>query len=254
MNIYSELTKIGLKKILVYKGIIVINILKNLIYVFLQYSLWVAIKNNSSLDINIGNVIVYFLISRGISSINYNVSSLMSQDVKNGKIITILTKPLPIHEYYFFDILGNTIAKILTILLINTVLALFFIDNITIIFLIQFLILVMFSYVLNFVIELIFGTLSFFTQSIWGIESLKSVFILIFSGSFFPLYYYPKWFLKINDFLPFAYIYGKVSNFVLFRNDFMKIAIFQIVFIVILFYVYKLLLKVCLNKLSVNGG
>lgn len=254
MKIYSELTKIGLKKILIYRGIIIINILKNLIYIFLQYSLWMAIKNNSNVDININNIIVYFLISRGISSINYNISSLMSQDVKNGKIITILTKPLSIHEYYFFDILGNTIAKFFTILLINMLLTLYFIDKVSIIFLMQFLILIMFSYILNFVIELIFGTLSFFTQSIWGIESLKSVFILIFSGSFFPLYYYPKWFLKINDFLPFAYIYGKVSNFVLFRNDFTKIVMFQIVFIIILFYIYKIILKICLNKLSVNGG
>lgn len=184
MNKYIEFIRIGLKKILTYRMLIVLIIIKNYIYIFLQYNLWSAIKNNSTLDINLVNILSYFLIIKGLSSINYNLSQTISFDVKNGNIINILSKPIEIEKYYFFDILGNTIAKFISILLFNLLIALFLLSNINILFILKIFILIIGSYLLNFVIELIFGTISFFTQSIWGIESLKSVFLLILSGSF----------------------------------------------------------------------
>lgn len=254
MNKYIEFIRIGLKKILTYRMLIVLIIIKNYIYIFLQYNLWSAIKNNSTLDINLVNILSYFLVIKGLSSINYNLSQTISFDVKNGNIINILSKPIEIEKYYFFDILGNTIAKFISILLFNLLIALFLLSNINILFILKIFILIIGSYLLNFVIELIFGTISFFTQSIWGIESLKSVFLLILSGSFFPIHYYPKWMTNLINYIPFVYVYGKVANFVIYRNNFWNIFLAQIFFIAILYYIYKLILKICLRKISINGG
>lgn len=248
------LIKIGIKKVLVYKSLILIMILKNFIYIFLQYSLWLAIKKNSTLDVNITNILIYFLVIRGISSINFNLSQSISYDVKYGEIINVLTKPISIHKYYFFDILGNTISKVLTILSLNLLFVLFLLKSFNISYIIQLLLLILGAYILNFVIELIFGTISFFTQSIWGIESLKSIFILILSGSFFPLYMYPEWFSKVAKYTPFSYVYGRVADFAINGLGFFEIFNFQIIFSLLLFLVYKQILKICLRKISINGG
>lgn len=102
MNKYIEFIRIGLKKILTYRMLIVLIIIKNYIYIFLQYNLWSAIKNNSTLDINLVNILSYFLVIKGLSSINYNLSQTISFDVKNGNIINILSKPIEIEKYYFW--------------------------------------------------------------------------------------------------------------------------------------------------------
>lgn len=254
MNKYHEFILLGFKKILIYKWLILILILKNFIYIFLQYSLWLAIKNNSSMNINIQNILAYFLIIRGLNSINFNVSQSMSYDVKQGNIINILCKPIEIHKYYFFDILGNTLAKVMTILFFNFLIAFIILKITNIVFIIQTILLIILAYILNFVLELILGTFSFFTQSIWGIDSLKDILLLILSGAFFPIYYYPKWLLKFIDYTPFSYVYGKVAEFAIQKQNFLYIASMQILFIVVLYFVYKFLLKICLNKLSINGG
>ncbi|ACZ01937.1 ABC-2 family transporter protein [Streptobacillus moniliformis] len=254
MDKYIELIKIGGKKILSYKGLITTLIIKNYIYIFLQYSLWLSIKENSSINIDIKNILVYFIIIRSVNSVNFNLSQYMSYDVKNGNIVGILTKPITVEKYYFFDILGNTIAKVLAILIPNILIALFLIGKFNIFFIFKLIIIIIGSYVLNFVIELILGTFSFFTQSIWGIESLKSIFMLILSGSFFPIEYYPEWSKKMLDYNPFVYIYGKIADFILYEKNFLKILFFQTFFVLILFCVYKSIFKLCLKKISINGG
>lgn len=254
MKKYKELVKIGFKKIIIYKGLITLINIKNLIYIFLQYNLWSAIKENSYYDIDLKNIIVYFLIIQGIRSINYNLSQEMSYDVKNGNIVSILTKPISIEKYYFFDILGNTFAKVITILLLNLIGAMLIINDFSIYFIFQIILLITGSYILNFVIELIFGTFSFFTQSIWGIESLKSILLLLLSGHVFPIIYYPTWLRTIIEYIPFSYIYGNVANFIVYRQGFLKIFILQFIFIIIMYLIYKILLGICLKKLSVNGG
>ncbi|ACZ00630.1 ABC-2 family transporter protein [Streptobacillus moniliformis] len=254
MDKYIELIKIGIKKILSYRGLITLIIIKNYIYIFLQYSLWNSIKENSIVNVNLTNILIYFIIIKGLDSTNFDLSQTISHDVKNGDIVNILAKPIEIEKYYFFDILGGTIAKVIAILFPNILISLILTRNFEILFILKIFFIIIGSYLLNFVIELIFGTLSFFTQNIWGIESLKLVFILMLSGSFFPIEYYPLWLIKIIDYTPFVYIYGKVAEFMIYKNDFVKILFFQIFFTLSLFYIYKLILKVCLKKISINGG
>ena len=112
------------------------------------------------------------------------------------------------------------------------------------------------AYILYFELELILGAFSFYTYSIWGITTLKSAILLIFSGNLFPLNYYPAIIRKIAEVLPFQYSFGSVGMVIENNNwgNFWNVITMQLIYIVIFRIVYKLMMKHSIKSIVIQGG
>ena len=199
----KQLIKIGIKKITNYTDYLTILLLKNIIYLLVQWALWTTILRYDDSLGSIHSIMSYFLIVQGLETLYPYTSMDVSDDIKSGDIINKLCKPVSLVQQYFYEAFGSSITKFCTVVGVNFIALIFFAQSISGTKLLGLFLLIIAGYLLNFSIELLFGSIAFFTQSIWGIESLKSAVKVIFAGSIVPIYYYPKWLVQIANLLPF---------------------------------------------------
>lgn len=254
MNQIYRITVIGIKKITIYREFIFFSMFKNIIYLFIQYMLWSSILSYQNRQSELATLMIYFLLNQFLSIFYTNVSLDISDDIRDGTIVNRLCKPVSLEKQYFFESLGSSITKIATISITNIIFIVLLTQQFNIVVLLQTIILMMSGYLLNFSIELFFGSLAFFTQSIWGIDSLKQALMAVFSGSIFPLFLYPDWLRQIVSFLPFSFTVGKISEFYVFHTNFYAILFMQLMYAMVLFIFYKQVMKIGITRLTVNGG
>lgn len=254
MSQFYSITVIGIKKIAIYREFLFFSVFKNSIYLFIQYMLWSSILTYQNRQSELTALMIYFLISQFLSILYTNVSMDISEDIREGIIIHRLCKPVSLEKQYFFESLGSSIAKVATISILNIALIIGLSDKFNLLILIQTLLLIAMGYILNFVMELFFGSLAFFTQSIWGIESFKQALMAVFSGAIFPLFLYPDWLKQLVSFLPFSLTIGKISEFYTTEVEFWPIILAQFIYIVLIFICYKMVMRTGIIKITINGG
>ena len=116
---------------------------------------------------------------------------------------------------------------------------------------------VCFGYLILWLISFIVQTWSFWLFSVWGIITIKNVFVKILSGTLLPLWFMPEVLRKIIAFTPFESIYftpiqiylGEIQGMDLLA----KVAV-QIVWIGILWLIANGFWKQGVKKLVVQGG
>ena len=99
--------------------------------------------------------------------------------------------------------------------------------------------------------------ISFWLISMGPLSSLKICIIRMLSGSIIPLWFFPEWLRNILAFLPFQYIYqlplsiyiGKLTE----QETIFQIGV-QLVWLLILYGLYRLMQKKVLTNVMVQGG
>lgn len=155
---------------------------------------------------------------------------------------------------YFYEAFGSSITKFCTVVGVNFIALIFFVQSISGTKLLGLFLLIIAGYLLNFSIELLFGSIAFFTQSIWGIESLKSAVKVIFAGSIVPIYYYPKWLVQIANLLPFSYTQGNIAAYFNGERTLFSVLGIQVIYVVVFMLGAQMILRYGLRQLSINGG
>ena len=64
------------------------------------------------------------------------------------------------------------------------------------------------SIIINYCIDFFVGTICIYTESIWGINIMKQVIVLLLSGATIPIAFFPETLKKIVYYLPFQSIYN----------------------------------------------
>ena len=113
------------------------------------------------------------------------------------------------------------------------------------------------GYLILWLISFIIQTWSFWLFSVWGILTIKNVFVNILAGTLLPLWFMPEALRKIISFTPFESIYftpvriylGELSGAEIFSG----IAV-QIIWIAVLGIIANLFWKQGVKKLVVQGG
>lgn len=254
MDKVYRISIIGIKKIAIYREYLLISFIKSLLYLFIQYMLWYTVLTYQGRLQELQVIMIYFIINQFLASFYSNVSMDLSDEIRQGSIINRLCKPISLEKQYFFESLGSSITKISTSSILYIVLIIYFSTEWNGIRLLNMILLMMFGYILHFVLELFFGSLAFFTQSIWGIDSFKHAMMLVFSGGMFPIFLYPEWMKEIMEWLPFSYVSGKISEYYVLHTNFSKIVIVQVISTIIIYLMYKLIMKFGISRLTINGG
>ncbi|WP_427339872.1 ABC transporter permease [Caloranaerobacter sp. DY30410] len=259
-NINKLLIKIGFIKYQIYKLATFFSIISSFLFIIIQYYLWMSIYMTTYIPLyDFNDMFKYLLISQIISRLYpNNVSNTISKLVKDGDICLMLLKPISITRMLLFESIGVSLYRVLVIAIpVFLITSIFF--SVDILYwenILPFFVILAFSYLFVFVFESIIGILSFYTTSLWGIQSIKFAIVTILTGRFLPISLYPDWALKIVNYLPFKVMYYTPIETLLNKSsqNIYQIIVYQIVSIGVVFLIYKLLYKISIKKLMIQGG
>ena len=124
--------------------------------------------------------------------------------------------------------------------------------------LVYFIISVVMSIMINYSIDYFVGTICLYTESIWGINIMKQVIVLLLSGATIPIAFFPEPFKTIAMYLPFQSIYNAPLTLLLNGSpdirDVAEILGTQLLWCIVTYIISKLFWKVSLRQITVNGG
>lgn len=259
-----------------YLAYIKINILKHLehrvntiiwyFYGFIEsliaYVIWVAVYGSKEVinGFERKDLLSYFIV---MSILWYFVGGTMNvrigEEIKNGQLNLYLAKPIhPILQYAFIE-QGWKIASL--ILILPVFLLIFFIFNlhlpITSLSQICFLCL---SLILGAIIfslwDMIIGMSAFFIQNMRPINRLSSIFYSLLSGQFIPLALMPSLVSKLNNFFFFRYTFAFPLEIIFMSDkiDIGKMFVVQIVWVVIIIFLFNIIYKLGLKRYEAVGA
>lgn len=249
---------VGSKKRFFYGSATVVSLATNVLFVVMQYYLWSAIYSTNQIEvIEFQSAFTYVVITQLIFSIYpTGVGEYVGEKMRSGDIIMLMIRPATIFRRVLLDSLGGSIFRVFAIALPT----LFFS---TIVFgtnfywanFLQFISAFVLAYAFYFIFEMIIGCISFFTKSIWGIQSLKYALLLILSARMIPIALYPERLRAIIELLPFSNMFALLANILTGEQHLNAGNIINLVISIAVSYaVYLFVLHISRKFIAIQGG
>ncbi len=262
---YAALTRAGILESLQFRISIIVAFVGNMFYLMVIYFLWKSIYASSGADVVNGMTFSDTMIYLVLATALFNFMEMFTVweigvNIQTGKIVLDLLKPMKYHSYMFWSMSGNIAVHFFTSFL-PTFIVVYFLTNGYIHLgtnLIFFVVSVLMSVVINFCIDFFVGTICLYTESIWGINIMKQVIVLLLSGATIPVAFFPEPLKTIIYYLPFQSVYN--SPLTLLINSSMpsaeafKILAMQLVWCIVMIFISRLFWRFSLHKITVNGG
>ena len=212
---YLTLTRAGIIEALQFRLSFVILVVGNLLYLIVTYFLWKAIYASVGTDVVNGMTFTDTLIYLVLATALYGFLEMylvweIGRNIQSGKIVLDLLKPMQYRRYLFWSYSGTFVTHFFF-----TFLPTFIVVSVVThgaiplgINLVWFLLSAVLAVVINFSIDFIIGTVCLYTESIWGINIMKQVVVLLLSGATIPLAFFPDRLRAVVNCLPFQSIYN----------------------------------------------
>lgn len=260
---YSQVTKITMANSLVYFW----NFLsKNLFFIFIMFiylMLWRAIYAQKGAALIGGlslNAMIWYLIFTELVTLSRTDLYLqVNDDVKNGNIAYLLTKPVNYVFYCFSYFLGEIGIKLLTNALIGIAIGLIYagvLKNFSLINLPFIILSLLVGCTINFFVYLSLALTSFWLEDNTAFFWIYSKLIFTLGGMLVPVDLFPKWLQSLSRCLPFVYVtYIPAKLAVDFSfNNFYNQFLIQLLYLAAFFALSMILYRRGARKLNVNGG
>lgn len=259
------LTRVGMIEQLQFRLATFVMIIGNLIYLTIVYFLWKAIFESSLTEEVNGMTFESTLIYLVLATALFNFMEMyavweIGRSIQTGKIVLDLIRPFEYRKYLFWSFTGTLVIQFLTTFLPTfIVVAIVTKGAIPIgINLVYFLISVILAVMINYSIDFIVGTICLYSESIWGINMMKQVIVLLFSGATIPLAFFPETMKRIVYMLPFRSIYDAPLTILLNENPDPAMLIqtlgTQLLWVVLINIISRLFWSVSIRQITVNGG
>ncbi|MCL2719376.1 MAG: ABC-2 family transporter protein [Lachnospiraceae bacterium] len=265
MNKFLTLIKSGILVTLRFRLGVFVTIIGNLIYLIIVYFLWRSIYLSSGNNVLNGmtfeDTMIYLVLASSMFTLLESyLTWRMHEDIQSGKIILDLIKPMGYQLYKSLGLIGEMLFKLVTTLL-PTFIVVYFLSNFHIqlgINLIFFFLSMIIGIVISLCIDFLVGTICLYTQSIWGVNMIKEVLVLLLSGAVIPLNFFPQPLKNITMYLPFQAIYNAPLQQLLntelsIYTRFSSMGI-QLIWLVALLLICKVFWWKSLRIITVNGG
>ena len=265
MNRYLSMLRIGIMEELQFRMGAFIKLFGTIIYLIIIYFLWKAIFNSSPSPVVNGmtfsDTMIYLVLASSLfTTMEMYVTWEMGRSIQRGEIIVNLIKPMEYETFMFFTFGGSTIVST-CVTLIPTMIIVYLVTNGGFslgINLVYFALAVLLGTILNFYINFIVGTICFYTESIWGVNIMKEVVVMLLSVASIPLAFFPEAFQNVVYNLPFQAIYN-TPLLLLIKNDLghgerIEMLINQLFWVIVVGLISHFFLRVSMRKITINGG
>lgn len=262
---FFVLTRAGIIESLQFRISAVTVLVGNIIYIIITYFLWKAIYSSVETDIVNGmtfyDTMIYLALATALFSFmeTYIVWSI-GPAIQNGKIVLDILKPMKYRSYVFWSYSGSYVMNFFMTFLPTFVIVYFMTDHYIRLGsnILLFIPSVVMATVINFSIDYIICIVCFYTESIWGVNIMKEVVVLLLSGATIPLAFFPETFRKVLYFLPFQSVYNAPLTILINRNidmaESVKILGIQLLWCLVMIGIGELFWKISIRKITVNGG
>jgi ABC-2 type transport system permease protein len=248
---------------MVYRFGFLFSILGNIIYLGVAYFLWKSIYeysdtingltfNETFLYVGLGSAIFILL--------KTYVDWILSFEIREGSIASYLIKPIDFGTYTLFASFGSVLMNLMAI----TVPTLFMMVYV---FKVQFTpgpglavfpLSLLMAFMISFYIDYYVGLLGFYSESVWGLSTVKEIIVTVFSGALIPLQFFPETMQKVLLWLPFQAIYHTPLMMVT-RPDqgwdvFLPMLLVQLFWTITLFIATRMFYNRAIKVLRVSGG
>ncbi|MBQ9233336.1 MAG: ABC-2 family transporter protein, partial [Lachnospiraceae bacterium] len=236
-----------------------------LLYLIVIYYLWKAIYASSNTDVVNGMTFSDTLIYLVLATALFNFMEMytvweIGRNIQSGKIVLDLLKPMNYRKYLFWSYSGSFITQFFFTFL-PTFIIVTFVTHGTIkigVNLLFFIVSVIMAVSINYSIDFIVGTICLYTESIWGINIMKQVIVLLLSGATIPIAFFPGKLKTVVYYLPFQSIYNSPLSILLDKdpsvNSVINILGVQLIWCVVMMIISKLFWKISIRQITVNGG
>ena len=253
-----ELGKMQFKQYTIYKSNFWLFTLNRVVEIVVYIFVWQAIYNQTgdAGGYTLSQMITYYiLVFTLIAFATWGINEDMAHSIRNGKINKELLNPLTYFQYYFGMNLGELafalVVGIATFIICNIFWSVSFPVSIL------FIIVILLGIPITFFLQMIAGTVGFYSNSIWGMQILRQAIISIFSGIIAPITLFPGWFQTLANILPFKELIYTPINIWLGEISIVEvwpIIIKQIIWGIILYIVAKIFFNHAIKKVTINGG
>jgi ABC-2 type transport system permease protein len=183
----------------------------------------------------------------------------MAFRIRSGLVSLDLIKPVRYQEARFAETLGGTAVEILVVLVVGAITLLTVgglsrpAGNDLLLFAVSMVLLIP----LKFTIVYMCSLASFWTENYIGVQWARIALVNLLSGALVPLQYLPDWLGTVAKWSPFA---GMTSTPGLIfvgqahGSQALTMVFVQLAWVIVLWYGAKLLWRVAVRQLTVNGG
>lgn len=262
---YLSLTRAGIIESLQFRLATVVMVIGNLLYLIVVYFLWKAIYASAGTDIVNGmtfsDTLIYLVLANALFNFMemYTVWEI-GRNIQSGKIVLDLLKPMEYRRYLFWSYSGTFVTQFFftflpTFIVVAVVThgAIHFGVN-----LLLFVISVVMAVSINYSVDFLVGTICLYTESIWGINIMKQVIVLLLSGATIPIAFFPEPLKTIVYYLPFQSIYNAPLSILLDASPQLQMIPAtlgtQLLWCIVMMILSKLFWKASLRQITVNGG
>ncbi len=267
MNIkkYLTLTRAGILEGLQFRLSALVMVVGNLLYLIVVYFLWKAIYASAGTDVVNGmtfsDTLIYLVLATALYAfMEMYIVWMMGRDIQSGKIVLDLLKPMEYRRYMFWSYSGSFVINFFL-----TFLPTFIVVTIVTggaihlgLNLLLFVVSVVMAVSINYSFDFLVGTICLYSESIWGINIMKQVIVLLLSGATIPLAFFPEPLKTIVSYLPFQAVYNTPLSLLLNKNpDWQTILISlgtQAAWVVAMYIITKIFWKISIRQITVNGG
>ncbi|MCR5306935.1 MAG: ABC-2 family transporter protein [Oscillospiraceae bacterium] len=262
---YTTLTRAGIMESLQFRLSSLVIVVGNLLYLIVVYFLWKAIYASAGTEVVNGmtfyDTLIYLVLATALFGfMEMYVVWDIGRSIQSGKIVLDLLKPMEYRKYMFWSYSGSFVTQFFFTFL-PTFLVVAAVTKGTISFgfnLLFFVLAVAMAVSINYSIDFIVATICLYTESIWGINIMKQVIVLLLSGATIPLAFFPEPLHTIVSYLPFQSIYHTPLMLLLDGNpqpkDVVTALCTQLFWVIVMTVISKLFWKVSLRQITVNGG
>lgn len=257
-----KLGKMEFRQYNIYKSNFWLFTLNRIVEIVVYIFVWQAIYNQTgdAGGYTISQMITYYiLVFTLVSLATWGINEDMAHSIRNGKINKELLNPLTYFQYYFGMNLGELafalVVGIATFIICNIFWSISFPISITNFML--FIIVILLGIPITFFLQMIAGTVGFYSNSIWGMQILRKAIISIFSGIIAPITLFPGWFQTLANILPFQELIYTPINIWLGQisvAEVWPIIIKQITWGIVLYIVAKIFFNHAIKRVTINGG
>lgn len=250
INILKYHVIANLNKIMMYKFATISSMVGEIFQIILLYYFWLNIFHADAFTLSyvIYSRVIYFFVGSN------NVWDI-AEDIKSGNIALKLVKPIGFLEYNVLLFLSSKIVGFFIQCIPILMVAILVVPIKTTV---QQVLLCILSTLLSLIIcycfDFLISYLCIYTNSIWGISSLREGIIQILSGALIPIYLMPAIVQKVIAFFPFIYMVNTPVRILITNekqlNDLLLQSIYCFLMIAAALFVDKRLNK----RLQIQGG
>lgn len=263
MAAYLYLCYTKIKVSINYRFEVVTSILASMIIMVINVFLWKTVYSgvDSIQGVTVKQMVTYAILSMFLSHVFKNtIEGDLIDRIENGDIVIDFIRPINIiFSYLSTDIgflISNLLNKVLPMLIITLIVyPILPVKNAAAILI--FIVSVLLSYLILWLVSAIFGVIGFKLINYGNINLIKNAIILLLSGSYIPIWFFPKGFKEVVKYLPFQYTYqaplgiyiGKYTG-----NDIINLLGIQFLWVIILTAILWATWKNIKKFVLVQGG